>query len=204
MKQKFRLGVLGVLLTCSAPTLADGRFFLSASVGKFDHDPTQVIINAAGDATDPTSITLNNEESDLISIGWGVADENARFLFEYYYQNTDLSVSATEYTKHGLYYSGYWTPNLYVPKLHGILGAGIGATELQLDSDESLADDFKDREVQYKLTAGIEYRLTDWLTLFGTYEQHYARTYSHWNEQRVVDVKDGDQSILQFGIAAQF
>jgi hypothetical protein len=214
MKQKIRIGVLGALLTCSASALADGQIFLSVSSGKFDHDQTLVTITDFGEKpeTPPaepikpvvTSFTLDNEESDLISVSWGVADDNARFVFEYYYQNTDLVGLSAEYTKHAIFYSGYWTPNLYLPRLHGILGAGIGGAELTLDSEESLVDDFKDREIQYKLTAGLEYRLNNTIAIFGTYEQHYTRKYSHWSERRQVDVKDGDQTLLQIGLTARF
>lgn len=212
MKQKIRIGALGALLACSAPALADGQVFLSISSGKFDHDQTSVIVtDFIGDDPDEplenpvtTTTVLNNEESDLIAISWGVTDETARFVFEYYYQNMDLEGLPAEYTKHAIYYSGYWTPNLYLPRLRGILGAGIGGAELSLSSEDSLVDDFKDREFQYKLTAGLEYRLNKAIAIFGTYEQHYTRKYSHWAERRQVDVKDGDQTLVQIGLTARF
>jgi hypothetical protein len=205
MNAKYRLGVLAGLLLGSNAAMADGKRYFSVSAGTVDHDQTSVMIRTSGDASTTTWLTSASDETDLVSVAGGVADVSARFLIEYYHQSGDLTGIGADYTKQGLFYSGYWTPNLYVPKLHGILGAGIGAAHLELESDNALiGDDFEDREFQYKFTAGIEYRLIDLVTIFGTYEQHYSRKFTHSDAQRQIQLHDSDQSVIQIGIAARF
>jgi hypothetical protein len=220
MNLKLRLGMLASLLLGPSLAMADGKIYLSASGGTFDHDKTSVILRSREDTATTTSttwLTSEGDETDLVSVAAGIADVSARFLFEYYHQTGELTGIGTDYTKQSLFYSGYWTPNLYVPKLHGILGAGIGGSQITLESgNASIGDEFEDREVQYKFTAGIEYRLMDLVTIFGTYEQHYSRNFTHsftrtdtsvtpsttthWQ----IDVQDSDQSVVQIGIAARF
>jgi hypothetical protein len=205
MNAKYRLGVLAGLLLGSNVAMADGKMYFSVSGGTFDHDQTNVMIRTSGDASATTWLTSASDETDLVSVTGGVADVSARFLIEYYHQSGDLTGIGADYTKQGLFYSGYWTPNLYVPKLHGILGAGIGAAQIDLESDNAqIGGDFEDREFQYKFTAGIEYRLIDLVTIFGTYEQHYSRKFTHSDAQRQIQVQDADQSVIQIGIAARF
>lgn len=222
MNLKLRLGVLAALLMGANLAQADGKIYLSASGGTFDHDQTNVMLRSRVDtATTPTITTTwlasEGDETDLVSVAAGIADVSARFLFEYYHQTGELTGIGADYTKQSLFYSGYWTPNLYVPKLHGILGAGIGGSQISLESsNSSIVNEFEDRELQYKFTAGIEYRLLEFVTIFGTYEQHYSNNFTHsfsrtdtsstpsttthWQ----IDVQDSDQSVLQFGIAARF
>lgn len=203
MNLKLRLGVLAGLLMGANFANADGEIYLSAGAGTFDHDRTNIMIRTAAGTT--TWLNSPSAETDLVSVAWGVADETARFLVEYYHQTGDIDAFPAEYKKQSLFYSGYWTPNLYLQGLHGILGAGIGGAQLSLESGNSLiGEDFEDREAQYKLTAGIEYRLMDIVTFYGTYERHYTRTYSHWTEARQIDVQDAEQSLVQFGVAARF
>lgn len=205
MKLKFRLGVLAGLLLGSNVALADGKVYLSLGGGTADHDDTTLLIRSGENFATQIGLTSGNDESDLVSVSAGVADVSARFLIEYYHQSGELSGAAADYTKQGLFYSGYWTPNLYVPKLHGILGAGIGAAQIDLESDNAqIGGNFEDREFQYKFTAGIEYRLIDLVTIFGTYEQHYSRKFTHSDAQRQIQLHDSDQSVIQIGIAARF
>ncbi|MCR6652105.1 MAG: hypothetical protein NVV73_11675 [Cellvibrionaceae bacterium] len=220
MKLKFRLGVLAGLLLGSNVAMADGKIYLSASGGTFDHDKTNVILSSRSGTppvTTTTWLTSDGDETDLVAVAAGVADVSARFLIEYYHQTGDLVGIGADYTKQSLYYSGYWTPNLYVPKLHGILGAGIGGSQITLESDnDAIGDEFEDRELQYKFTVGIEYRLLDQLTIFGTYEKHYSNNFTHsfsrtdtsTNPSTVtqwqIDVQDSDQSVIQIGLATRF
>ncbi len=221
MNAKYRLGVLAGLLLGSNAAMADGKMYFSVSGGTFDHDNTSVILNSRVDtATTPitttTGLASEGDETDLVSVAAGVADVSARFLIEYYHQTGELTGIGADYTKQSLFYSGYWTPNLYVPKLHGILGAGIGGSQITLESSNDLINEFDDRELQYKFTAGIEYRLIDLVTIFATYEQHYSRNFTHsfsrtdtsTNPATVthwqIDVQDSDQSVIQIGLAARF
>lgn len=204
MNQKLYPGALLALALLSpgfAHSAAD--MYVSASLHSFSHDETTLIVDT--DTTDTTFVS-DGDDSDAYSLAWGAAEVNARFAFEYYYQTAEMSGFQADYTKQTLLYSGYWTPNLFVPKLHGILGAGVGGSELDLDSDDpAIGRGFKDREVQYKITIGVEYRILDSLVVFGGFERHYNSKYTDWtSSDSQLTLKDSDYGGFMLGIAGRF
>lgn len=205
MSQKLYLrgGILGLLLAGANPAWSATKVYVSAAGGSFSHDESELTVTTA---TTETAYLSSSDDSDAINLTWGVASEVAHFGFEYYYQTVDLSGFAAEYTKNSLFYSGYWTPNLLVPKLYGYLGAGVGISELRLDSDDPvIGNDFSDTEAQYKVSLGIEYRFTGAFNVFGRFEQHFTKTYSNWvsADQRLT-FEDSDQGCILLGVAGRF
>lgn len=192
--------LVSVALVCQVPlAVSDTQYYGSAGIGQFSHDDSKLFPSA----DQSSGWDSTGDSSSTLQLAWGVANPTTRFTFEYYYQSGDLSDLDIDYTKNSLYFSGYWTPNLFVPKLHGILGAGIGGAQQRLQADTNSGKaNFKDREAQYKLTAGIEYRLMDSLTIFAAMEKHYTKAFDDyfidgakytWNE--------GDPTSFLIGIS---
>ena len=155
----------------------------------------------------------DEEEADVVQLAWGLTESSARFVVEYTYQTSDFTGFDLEYTKHALTYSGYWTPDLhlpelyrYLPRVHGVLGAGVGVSNLTLKSSaEEIGDDFSDRGLQLKVAAGLEYRITRNLAITATYEHHFNETYKDWvaeNHEIVFD--EGDQQGFVISVSGWF
>jgi hypothetical protein len=214
MYQKVQLGIYMLGLVLLGPNLAHAatKTYVSGAFGSLSHGDTSLIVSSPVDppttppSTQETTFTSSSDDSNVINLAWGVASDTVRFGFEYYNQTSNLSGFDAEYTKHSLFYSGYWTPNLFVPKLYGILGAGVGGAQLDLDSDDArIGDDFTDREHQFKITIGVEYRFLDGLAAYGGWERHFTSTYSDWitDEDRLT-FKEDDQSGIVLGVIGRF
>lgn len=196
-------GLISVALVCQASTaISDTQYYVSAGLGQFSHEDSKLFPSE----NDSAGLDSSGDSSDAIQLAWGVADSYARFTFEYYYQTGDLSDLDIDYEKSSLYFSGYWTPHLYAPKLYGILGAGIGGAQQSLQTNsESGNAKFEDREAQFKWTVGLEYRLLESLTIFATIEKHYTKEFDdnfidgvkyYWNE--------GDPTSFLIGVSSSF
>jgi hypothetical protein len=148
-------------------------------------------------------VTFDSGES--IAIGWGVGDDNAKFLFEYYYSSIDIN-SLESLDKSSLFYSGYWTPELYFG-IKGVLGAGVGITYIDLPRSGAGSTAFKDRELEYKFSIGLEYQLCKSVGVYGLYERIYGNEYSDTyllaGDAGVATAlfDDSDQSRISLGIS---
>ena len=220
---------LGLLFLCPGFAFGEGATYISIAGGNFEHGDSVLHLPAYQPPAANTapvgaaSFTAATFDSDSLQLTWGVADPNARFLLEYYYQQADMEelvnnvppnpdaepvpdyVAATDYTKHMLFYSGYWTPKLYFNGLHGVVGAGIGASYLQLESDsDRIGDDFDDVQEQFKVTVGIEYWYKN-ISVFGRVEKHFTGAYSHRGDDGTTTrFDDGDQDTVLLGIGGRF
>lgn len=120
---------------------------------------------------------MNYSSKGSFAIGWGRQEENARFMFEYYYneQEFEMEGGLADFERghkkvNALYYSGYWEPEP-LNKLQLVLGAGVGFAKINF---EGLPEDnlYKD-SLSGKLTAGIKYRLLSNMSLYANIEQIY-------------------------------
>jgi opacity protein-like surface antigen len=221
-QMKRNLCILGLL--CIGPSFASAAdIYVSGGYSSLKHDETRLstkrFVAAPPGAPETEGGWVNNawttdeEEADVYQLAWGLAEDSARFAVEYSYQTSDFSGFDVDYTKHTLTYSGYWTPDLrlpelyrYLPRLHAVLGAGVGVGVLTLEgSAPEIGDDFNDRGLQLKLVAGLEYRITKSLALFATYEHHINEAYKDWvTETHEIVLDEGDQSGFMIGISGRF
>jgi len=206
---KRKLCVLGLL--CVGPSFASAAdIYVSAGYSSLKHEETRLATHVG--AVENAWVT-DEEEADVVQLAWGLTESSARFVVEYTYQTSDFTGFDLEYTKHALTYSGYWTPDLhlpelyrYLPRVHGVLGAGVGVSNLTLKSSaEEIGDDFSDRGLQLKVAAGLEYRITRNLAITATYEHHFNETYKDWvaeNHEIVFD--EGDQQGFVISVSGWF
>lgn len=104
------------------------------------------------------------------ALAWGIEDGNGRVMLEYYYSDINLDYTPFASTggtpslqTHGLFYSGYWVPDIYWG-VKGILGGGIGYAEQTLKNAQP--DDLSERGWAYKFSGGLEYALIRNLSLY--------------------------------------
>lgn len=219
---KRKLCILGML--CVSPSFASAAdIYVSGGYSSLKHDEIRLstlryVAPAEGEPAGEDDWVRNSwvtdeEEGDVFQLAWGLVEDSARFAVEYSYQSFDFSGFALEYTKHALVYSGYWTPDLhlpelyrYLPRLHAVLGAGVGVSVLSFEgSSADIGDDFNDRGLQLKLAAGLEYRITDHVALFATYEHHINEVYKDWvTDTHEIVFDEGDQSGFMIGISGRF
>lgn len=207
-------------LLCLSPMLASAAdVYVSGGYSSLSHDESRLVvqqtITPAGSSTSQTTETeyfSSGDDSDALHLSWGLVEDSARFAIEYLYQTSDFGGFDLDYTKHSLYYSGYWTPDLGLkrlgeqwPRIHGILGGGIGVSELTLESgEEAIGSSFKDRGLQIKAAIGLEYRITPHFAVFGVYEYHINETYRDWpSSKHGLEFDDGDQKGFTLGISGR-
>lgn len=151
--------IASALLTgVSCSSIADAvieppRYVLGGNIGSMD---------TSGDYGSRTDGSIDKSPLDVssdtgYSIAWGIENNTARVMLEYYATEADIESTPLETGQlktESIFYSGYWIPDIYWG-IKGILGAGVGYSRHTLSN--VARRNMKESDWSFKASAGLEY-----------------------------------------------
>lgn len=184
----------------AAESPSDNKPVVTIAAGTFGYEEMSLTVrNGTAPATshqfDPTG-------GGAVSIGWGVRNDYARCLIEYQYQEASDTDIPVDYAKHHLYFNAQWTPQILSTPVHAIVGGAVGVVEVRAESDRAdIGSSYRDREEQYKVTLGLEYRLTPKIAIQGLFEHHMTDNGGFSKGERSMSLDDSNQDAILLGVA---